>query len=79
MRQRHDKETVERTEVLDRLSRRFGKYALVVGVAKRAHDLKERSHSPLGSTGGGLINRAIDEIAGGQVKIRGSEPEEESE
>jgi len=79
MRQRYRRDTIERTEVLDRLSRRFGKYALVVGVAKRAHDLKERAHSPLEPSGGGLINRAIDEIAGGHVKIRGSDTEEESE
>jgi len=78
---RHTSRTgsVEQSEKLDRLSKRFGKYVLVVGVAKRAHDLKERVHSPLESSGGGLVNRAIDEIARGDVKIRGEEPDEESE
>lgn len=70
--------SVEQSEMLDRLARRFGKYALVVGVAKRAHDLRERVHSPL-EPGGGLVNRAIDEIARGDVKIRSEEPDEESE
>ncbi len=79
MRQKSQRGIVEHTEVLDRLSKRFGRYALVVGVAKRAHDLKERIHSPLEPSGGGLVNRAIDEIAGGRVKIRREEPEEESE
>jgi hypothetical protein len=46
-------------------------------VAKRAHDLKERARSPLAPGGGGLINRAIAEIAQGRVKIRGEEPEDE--
>jgi len=38
--------SVEQSEMLDRLAKRFGKFALVAGVAKRAHDLKERVHSP---------------------------------
>jgi DNA-directed RNA polymerase subunit K/omega len=79
MRQKSRRGIAEGTEVLDRLSKRFGKYALVVGVAKRAHDLKERIRSPLEPSGGGLVNRAIDEIADGHVKIRGEEPEEEAE
>jgi DNA-directed RNA polymerase subunit K/omega len=79
MRQRSRRGIAASTEVLDRLSKRFGKYALVVGVAKRAHDLKERIHSPLEPSGGGLVNRAIDEIADGRVRIRGEEPEDESE
>ncbi len=79
MRQRSRRGIAENTEVLDRLSKRFGKYTLVVGVAKRAHELKERIRSPLEPSGGGLVNRAIEEIADGRVKIRGEEPEEESE
>lgn len=79
MRQRYRRGIAESTEVLDRLSKRFGKYALVVGVAKRAHDLKERIRSPLEPSGGGLVNRAIEEIADGRVRIRGEEPEDESE
>ncbi len=67
--------SVRQTEVLDRLARRFGKFALVVGVAKRAHDLKERLHSPLEPSGGGIVNRAVEEIAEGRVKIRRGDPE----
>ena len=74
MRQMSGRIVADETEVIDRLSKRFGKYALVVGVAKRAHDLKERVRSPLQPSGGGLINRAISEIADGRVKIRGEEP-----
>ena len=69
----------EQTEVIDRLTKRFGKYALVVGVAKRAHDLKERIDSSLEPGSGGLINRAITEIARGDVRLRREKPEEESE
>ena len=78
MRQKSPRGNIRSTEMLDRLSKRFGKYALVAGVAKRAHDLKERA-SPLGPTGGGLVNRAIDEIASGAVKLRVEEPEEDDE
>jgi DNA-directed RNA polymerase subunit K/omega len=79
MRQRSHTIVADETEVIDRLLKRFGKYALVVGVAKRAHDLKERVRGPLEPSGGGLINRAIGEIAEGRVKIRGEEPEDEQE
>jgi DNA-directed RNA polymerase subunit K/omega len=79
MRQRSRSIVADETEVIDRLSKRFGKYALVVGVAKRAHDLKERVRSPFEPSGGGLVNRAIAEIAEGRVKIRGEEPEDEQE
>jgi DNA-directed RNA polymerase subunit K/omega len=79
MRQKLPRGTGSNSEMLDRLSKRFGKYALVVGVSKRAHDLKERVHSPLESSSRGIVNRAIEEIANGRVKIRGAEPEEDSE
>ena len=64
------------TEVIDRLAKRYGKYALVVGVAKRAHDLKERIDSALEPSGGGLINRAITEIARGRVRLRSEKAED---
>jgi DNA-directed RNA polymerase subunit K/omega len=67
----------EQTQVVDGLTKRFGKYALVVGVAKRAQDLKERIDSAIEPSSGGLVDRAIREIARGEVKIRGEEPEEE--
>jgi DNA-directed RNA polymerase subunit K/omega len=79
MRQMYGRNISDETEIIDRLSKRFGKYTLVVGVAKRAHDLKERVRSPLEPSGGGLINRAITEIAEGRVKIRGEAPVEETE
>ncbi len=79
MRQKSRRIVEDETEVIDRLSKRFGKYALVMGVAKRAHDLKERSRSPLEAISGGIISRAITEIAEGRVKIRGEEPEDEAE
>jgi len=65
--------------VIDRLAKRFGKYALVVGVAKRAHDLKERIDGSLDPSGGGLIDRAITEIAKGDVRIRGGKPAEDDD
>jgi DNA-directed RNA polymerase subunit K/omega len=66
-------------EVIDRLAKRYGKYALVAGVAKRAHDLKERTESTLVPSGGGLINRALAEIARGEVRLRGPKPGEDEE
>jgi len=79
MRQPSRTGSVEQSDMLDRLAKRFGKYALVAGVTKRAHDLKERLHSPLEPSGGSIVNRAIDEIARGYVKISREEPDEESE
>lgn len=79
MRQRPTRGTDEQAELLDNLSKRFGKYALVVSVAKRAHDLRERIDSSLEPAGAGLVNRAIGEIARGYVKVRSEEPEQESD
>ena len=45
----------------------------------REHDRKVRLRTPLDPSGGGLVNRAIDDIAGGHVKISREEPEEEAE
>ncbi len=78
MRQTSREIVVDETEVIDRLTKRFGKYALVAGVAKRAHDLKERVRSPLES-GGGVIHRAISEIAEGRVKLLEEERQDESD
>jgi len=79
MRTRPRSGTGRQTRVIDRLAKRYGRYALVVGVARRAHDLKERIDSTFEPSDGGLINRAIGEIARGAVRIRGEEPEEESD
>jgi DNA-directed RNA polymerase subunit K/omega len=69
----------EQTGSVDRLSKRFGRYALVVGVARRAQDLKDRIDSALEPSGGGMLNRALGEIARGEVRIRAESPEEEAE
>jgi len=66
-------------EIVDALTKRFGKYALVVGVSARAHDLRERIDMSRDPSGGGLVNRALREIARGEVHIRGETPTEEPE
>ena len=63
-------QTPEELTNVDRLVKKHGKYALVVAVAKRARDLKERIESALVPGSGGLIRRAISEIAEGQVKVQ---------
>ncbi len=65
--------------MIDRLTKKFGKYALVVGVAKRAQDLRERIDRSLEPSGGSIVKRALKEIALGDVKIRGERPQEEPE
>ena len=67
------------TAVIDTLTKRFGKYALVVGVATRAQDLRERIDRSLEPSGGSIVKRALKEIARGDVKIRGESPKEEPE
>ena len=69
MPERPDRTPEELTNV-DRLVKKYGKYALVVGVAKRSRELKERIESALIPSPGGLIRRAIKEIAEGSVKIQ---------
>lgn len=71
--------TQKQVQVVDRLAKRLGRYSLVVGVARRAHDLKERIDTSLEPSGGGLINRAIDEIARGDVRIRRRKSEKETD
>lgn len=71
--------TQKQTQVIDRLAKRLGRYSLVVGVARRARDLKERIDTSREAGGGGLINRAIDEIARGDVHIRRRKSEEEAD
>lgn len=64
-------------ETIDRLSKRFGKYALVSAVAKRARELKERqARLPASEETGKLILRAIDEIKKGRVKVKPQPPKE---
>ncbi|KPJ62800.1 hypothetical protein AMK68_04520 [candidate division KD3-62 bacterium DG_56] len=61
---------------IERLSQRLGKYRLVVAVAKRARDLKERQNRLLEQQQTpSLIDRAMREIAGGKVRLAEGEPE----
>jgi DNA-directed RNA polymerase omega subunit len=63
---------------IERLSQRLGKYRLVVAVAKRARDLKERQNRLLEQQQTpSLIDRAIREISVGKVKLVEGEPESE--
>jgi len=66
---------------IDHLSKRLGRYTLVVAVSKRARDLKERLDSVLVPSSAALINRSLREIADGSVKIikRSEEKTEEEE
>ncbi len=77
MRTRHRAGVDRQTRIIDRLAKKYGRYALVVGVARRAHDLKERIDSTFEPSDGALVNRAIGEIARGSVRIRAPETEEE--
>jgi DNA-directed RNA polymerase omega subunit len=61
---------------IERLSERLGKYRLVVAVAKRARDLKERQNRLLEQQQTpSLIDRAVREISGGKVRLVEGEPE----
>lgn len=61
---------------IERLGERLGKYRLVVAVAKRARDLKERQNRLLEQQQTpSLIDRAVREIAGGRVKLAEGERE----
>jgi len=64
---------------LDLLSRQIGRYNLVVAVAKRARDLKERIDSVLVPSSGSLIDRALREVAEKKVKILSSREEKAEE
>ncbi len=67
----------EQTEVVDRLAKRYGKFTLVVAAARRAQDLKERIESALEPSGGAMLNRALEEILRGDVRLRAQKPSEE--
>ena len=76
MRLPSDPQTDKETQIIDRLSKRYGRYALVVGVTKRALDLRDRIDSRLEANEGALILRAIGEIAGGRVRVQPGTPKE---
>lgn len=60
---------------IDRLSRRMGKYGLVVAIAQRARELKERQARIGDLHPSNLIGRSLREIAEGKVKIIDSDEE----
>jgi len=60
---------------IERLTRRMGKYALVVAVSQRARELKERQNRVGDTTPSNLIGRALLEIRDAKVKLLES-PEE---
>jgi DNA-directed RNA polymerase subunit K/omega len=54
---------------VERLTRRMGKYALVVAVSQRTRELKERQARLGDLTPSNLVGRALKEIAEGKVKL----------
>ena len=79
MRLRSPAHPEKETQIIDRLAKRHGRYALVVGVSKRALDLRDRVDSQLEPNEGALIRRAIGEIARGRVQVQAGTTDEESE
>ncbi|UCH34377.1 MAG: DNA-directed RNA polymerase subunit omega [Armatimonadota bacterium] len=62
---------------VDKLARKLGKYTLVVAVAKRAREMKERTtRAPLGPSPASYIERALRDVEKGQVKIVRSREEQ---
>ena len=60
---------------IEKLSRKYGKYRVVVAVSKRARELHDQSHRLLHSHTAGLINQAIGEMEEGKLKLQ-KEPED---
>lgn len=55
---------------VDKLARKYGKYALVVAVSKRARDMKERAaRISLGPSPASYIERALRDVGSGRVKV----------
>ncbi|MHB9130183.1 MAG: DNA-directed RNA polymerase subunit omega [Armatimonadota bacterium] len=54
---------------IERLTRRMGKYALVVAVSQRARQLKDRQTQLADLTPSDLVGRALNEIADAKVKL----------
>ena len=54
---------------IERLTRRMGKYALVVAVSQRTRELKERQARLGDFAPSNLVGRALAEIAEGKVKL----------
>lgn len=54
---------------IERLTRRMGKYALVVAVSQRTRELKERQARMGDFAPSNLVGRALSEISEGKVKL----------
>jgi DNA-directed RNA polymerase subunit K/omega len=68
-------EQVREVEV-DKLAGKLGKYSLVIAVAKRAREMKERTaRAPLGASPASYIERALRDVARGRVKVMRSREE----
>ena len=62
---------------IERLTRRMGKYALVVAVSQRTRELKERQARMGDFAPSNLVGRALQEIADAKVKLLAEVDEEE--
>ena len=65
----------DREVEVDRLTRKFGKYGLVMAVSKRAREMKERGgRAALGPSPASYVERALRDVAEGRAKVvRGRE------
>lgn len=79
MRSRSPTHPEKETQIIDRLTKKHGRYALVVGVSKRALDLRDRVDSQLEPNEGALIRRALKEISRGRVQMERGKDEIEPE
>jgi len=61
---------------IERLKSRMGKYTLVVAVAQRARDLKDRQGRLSEVNAANLVGRALTDISDARVKILPEEDEE---
>ena len=60
---------------VERLTRRMGKYALVVAVSQRVRELKERQARLGDLNPSNLVGRALGEISAAQVKLLAEDEE----
>jgi len=78
MPERDEDKQQEQMEV-DRLSKRLGKYGLVMALTKRAQYLKQRMVKLPESVPPDVVGQALDDIAEGKVKLDLTSEEEEQE
>ena len=60
---------------IEKLSRKYGKYRLVVAVSKRARELHDQSYRLLQRHTASLISQALEEMEEGKLKLL-KEPED---